>query len=593
MRISDDVLRSIKERCPIEETISRYVTLKPNGSRYVGLCPFHSEKTPSFTVFSDTQSFYCFGCGAGGDVITFVMREESLEYPEAVKLLADRAGVRLEQNEEEEKAMRLRSRVLAMNRDAARFFHETLVSEAGARGMEYLKKRGLKKKTIPHFGIGYAPDSWDALTNHLKSKGYKEEEMISAFLASKGKKGGCYDIFRDRVIFPIIDITGRVVAFGGRRVGDEDPRKYINSSNTPVYRKGQTVFALNFAKGADKLVLTEGYLDTVSLHEAGFTGAVATCGTAITAEQARLLARYFDEVTIAYDSDSAGRTATSKAIELFKPTGISINVLDYKGAKDPDEFIRRYGSDAFGELLYGSGSYVDYRLELLKRDNDITKPDGKVRYINAAVEVIAAEDSPLKREVYASRVAEQTSVDKRTVLTEIEDRRKREGRRELVREQKRQMRVSFGSDDKANPEKRANLRAARAEEEILRCLFANPSAYDIVKTELTDSDFVTEFDRRIFDCIVSVVSDGRTPALSDFNADFDPVAEISAITRIMLDADKEPYDAAALKKAISVLKEEKGRLTGDTIKEMSPEELKDYIAGLKKGGRRMKGMEEL
>ncbi|MBQ9557807.1 MAG: DNA primase [Clostridia bacterium] len=586
MRISDDVLRSIKERCPIEETISRYVTLKPNGSRYVGLCPFHSEKTPSFTVFSDTQSFYCFGCGAGGDVITFVMREESLEYPEAVKLLADRAGVRVEQNEEEEKAMRLRSRVLAMNRDAARFFHETLVSEAGARGMEYLRKRGLKKKTITHFGIGYAPDSWDALTNHLKSKGYKEEEMISAFLASKGKKGGCYDIFRDRVIFPIIDITGRVVAFGGRRVGDEDPRKYINSSNTPVYRKGQTVFALNFAKGADKLVLTEGYLDTVSLHEAGFTGAVATCGTAITAEQARLLARYFDEVTIAYDSDSAGRTATSKAIELFKPTGISINVLDYKGAKDPDEFIRRYGSEAFGELLYGSGSYVDYRLELLKRDNDITKPDGKVRYINAAVEVIAAEDSPLKREVYASRVAEQTSVDKRTVLTEIEDRRKREGRRELVREQKRQMRVSFGSDDKANPEKRANLRAARAEEEILRCLFANTSAYDIVKTELTDSDFVTEFDRRIFDCIVSVVSDGRTPALSDFNADFDPVAEISAITRIMLDADKEPYDAAALKKAISVLKEEKGRLTGDAIKEMSPEELKDYIAGLKKGGRR-------
>ena len=586
MRISDDVLRSIKERCPIEETISRYVTLKPNGSRFVGLCPFHSEKTPSFTVFSDTQSFYCFGCGAGGDVITFVMREESLEYPEAVKLLADRCGVRLEQNEEEEKAMRLRSRVLAMNRDAARFFHETLVSEAGARGMEYLRKRGLKKKTITHFGIGYAPDSWDALTNHLKSKGYKEEEMISAFLASRGKKGGCYDIFRDRVIFPIIDITGRVVAFGGRRVGDEDPRKYINSSNTPVYRKGQTVFALNFAKGADKLVLTEGYLDTVSLHEAGFTGAVATCGTAITADQARLLARYFDEVTIAYDSDAAGRTATSKAIELFKPTGISINVLDYKGAKDPDEFIRRYGSEAFGELLYGSGSYIDYRLELLKRDNDVTKPDGKVRYINAAVGVIAAEDSPLKREIYASRVAEQTSVDKRTVLAEIEDRRKREGRRELVREQKQRIRVSFGSDDKANPEKRANLRAARAEEEILRCLFANPSAYDIIKAEMTDSDFVTEFDRRIFDCIVSVVSDGRTPGLSDFNADFDPVTEISAITRIMLDADKEPYDAAALKKAISVLKEEKGKLTGDNIKEMTPEELKDYIEGLKKGGQR-------
>lgn len=586
MRISDDVLRSIKERCPIEETISRYVTLKPNGSRFVGLCPFHSEKTPSFTVFSDGDPhYYCFGCGAGGDVINFIMRMESLEYPEAVKLLADRAGVRLEQNEEEEKAARLRARVLAMNKEAARFFHDTLVSEAGARGMEYLKRRGLKKKTITHFGIGYAPDSWDALTNHLKSKGYKEEEMISAFLASKGKKGGCYDVFRDRVIFPIIDITGRVVAFGGRRVGDEDPRKYINSSNTPVYRKGQTVFALNFAKGADKLILTEGYLDTVSLHEAGFTGAVATCGTAITAEQARLLARYFDEVTIAYDSDGAGRTATSKAIELFKPTGISINVLDYKGAKDPDEFIRRYGSDAFGELLYGSGSYVDYRLELLKRENDVSKPDGKVRYVNAAADVIASEDSKIKREIYASRVAEQTSVDKLTVLGEIEDRRKRAGKREQVKEQQRLIRASFGSDDKANPEKRANLRAARAEEEILRSMFAYPSAYDIVKTELTDSDFVTEFDRRIFDCIVSVVSDGKTPGLSDFNADFDPVTEMSAVTRIMLDADKEPFDAAALKKAISALKEEKGRLTRDSIKEMSPEELKDYIAGLKKGSK--------
>ncbi|MBO4584584.1 MAG: DNA primase [Clostridia bacterium] len=584
MRISDDVLRSIKERCPIEETISRYVTLKPNGSRFTGLCPFHSEKTPSFTVFTDTQSFYCFGCGAGGDVITFVMREESLEYPEAVKLLADRAGVRLEHNEEEEKAMRLRSRVLAMNKEAARFFHDTLVSEAGKRGMDYLRARGLKKSTITHFGIGYAPDSWDALTNHLKSKGYSESEMIAGFLASKGKNGGCYDTFRDRVIFPIIDITGRVVAFGGRRVGDKDPRKYINSSNTPVYRKGQTVFALNFAKGADKLVLTEGYLDTVSLHEAGFTGAVATCGTAITSEQARLLARYFDEVTIAYDSDDAGRTATSKAIELFKPTGISINVLDYKGAKDPDEFIRRYGADAFGALLYDSGSYVDYRLELLKRDNDLTKPDGKVRFVNAAVELVAAEDSALKREVYASQVAELTGVDVKTVLGEIDRLRKREGARERKNEQRQRIRASFGSDDKANPEKRNNLRAARAEEEIVRCLFANPSAYDIIKAELTDSDFVTEFNRRIFDCIVGVVSDGKAPALADFNADFDPVREMSAITRIMLDADKEPFDAAALKKAISALKAEKGRLTRDNIKEMSPEELKAYISGLKKGG---------
>lgn len=584
MRITDDVLAAIKERCTVEETISRYVALKPQGSRMVGLCPFHSEKTPSFIVFPDTQSFYCFGCGAGGDVITFVMREENLEYPEAVKMLADRAGIRLEHNEEEERAMKLRARVFAMNKEAARFFHETLVSENGKAGMEYLKKRGLKKSTITHFGIGFAPDSWDSLTKHLRSKGYTDDEMIAGFLASRSKNGGCIDIFRNRIIFPIIDITGRVVAFGGRRVSDDDPRKYINSSNTPVYRKGQTIFALNFAKGADKLILTEGYLDTISLHEAGFTGAVATCGTAITSEQARLLSRYFDEVSISYDSDEAGRTATAKAIELFRPTGIAIKVLDYKGAKDPDEFIRRFGQDAFGELLYGSGSYVDYRLELLKRKCDLSTADGKVSYLNGAVEIVANEDNALKREVYASRLAEDASVDKKTVLNEINTYRKRAGKREFKNELKSGMRRISGADDKVNPEKKNNLRAARAEEEILRWLFAYPKAYDTVKGELTDSSFVTEFNRRIFDCIVSVVSDERTPAISDFNVDFTP-AETGAVTRIMLDAEKQPFDAESLRKAVAVLKEEKSKLSKDAIKEMDASELNDYIASLKKNSR--------
>lgn len=596
MKISPEVLDSIKQRCSVEETISRYVTLSPRGNRFVGLCPFHSEKTPSFTVFPDTQSFYCFGCGAGGDVITFVMRSENLEYPEAVKLLADRAGIHIEQSKEEEKASRLRSRVYAMNKEAARFFHECLYSEQGAAGLAYIKKRGLKKSTVTHFGIGFAPNSWDALTSHLKAKGYTEDEMVAAFLAGKGKNGRCYDMFRNRVMFPIIDITGKVVAFGGRRVDESDPRKYINSSNTPVYTKGQTVFALNFAKGADKLILTEGYMDVISLHEAGFTGAIATCGTAITSDQVRLLSRYFNEVTIAYDTDGAGRTAVEKAIELFKKTGISINVLNYEGEKDPDEFIRKRGATAFAELLYGSGNYIDYRLSLVKNEFPLTSLDNKVKYINSAVALVAEEDSELKREVYAAKIAEETEVEKRTVISEIERIRKQRGRRERDREISVEKRKLSGADDKVNPEKRSNLRAARAEEELLRRLFADPSAYSYIKNQITDTQFVTDFNRRVFCALIGVVEEGRKCELFDLNNDFAP-NEMGAITRIMLDAEKEPSDPDALKKVIEIIKEEKGRLTRDAIKDMDPTEIQGYIAGLKqkrtpdKNG--MKGKTEL
>ncbi len=597
MKISPNVLESIKERCSIEETISKYVALKPNGNRATGLCPFHSEKTPSFTVFSDTQSFYCFGCGAGGDVVTFIMRTENLEYPEAVKLLADRAGIHIEQNKEEEKMLRLRSRVYAMNKEAARFFHECLYSESGAAGMAYIKKRGLKKSTVTRFGIGFAPNSWDALTKHLISKGYTEDELVAAFLAGRGKGGRCYDMFRNRVIFPIIDITGKVVAFGGRRVDDSDPRKYINSSNTPVYRKGQTVFALNFAKGADKLILTEGYMDVISLHEAGFTGAVASCGTAITADQCRLLSRYFNEVTIAYDTDGAGRAAVEKAIELFKPTGIAINILKYDGEKDPDEFIRKRGAAAFGELLYGSGNYIDYRLSVVRKENPIDTADGKVKYLNAAVSLVAQEDSELKREVYAARIAEETSVDKRTVINEINKLRKQRGNRERKKEITLANRKLSGADDKINPEKKNNLRGANAEEELVRILFAYPTAYEYIKNAITDSQFVTEFNRRIFCSVIGVVEEGRKCELSDLNADFNP-NEMGAVARIMLNAEKEPFSPDALKKVIEIIIEEKGKLSSADVKDMDAADIQNYIINSlkskkKPGSTGMKGKMEL
>lgn len=578
MLIEDEVIDRIKESCSIEEIISRYVALKRSGSRAMGLCPFHSEKTASFTVFNDTQSFYCFGCGAGGDVITFIMRAEGLDYIDAVKFLADSCGIQLRQDEEAEKAMKLRSRLLEINKEAARFFHETLVSDAGKTGMEYLKRRGLKDSTITKFGLGYAPDSWDSLIKHMKSKGYSEEELYKVFLAGRGQKS-YYDMFRNRIMFPVIDVTGKVIAFGGRRIVDTDARKYINSSDTPVYKKGHTIFALNFAKKSDKLILTEGFLDTISLHEAGFNGAVATCGTAITGDQCRLLARYFDEVTIAYDSDEAGRTATSKAIELFKPTGISIKVLEYHGAKDPDEFIRKNGSKAFADLLYGSGNYIDYRLSLLKNKYAINTPDGKVKYINGAVELISEESSALKREVYISKISEETEVEKKTILSEVDRVIKRRGYAGKKEEFRLSSKKLAGADDKANPEKKLNLRAARAEEQLIAYIFSHPSNYDEIKDSIKSEDFVTGFNRRIFDRIVSVILDCKKPALSDFNSDFNQ-SEIGAVTRITMDSEKKSVKDEEVKTVIAIIKEEKKKKDGN-IAAMDSEQLKDFISELK------------
>lgn len=578
MKIEDEVINRIKESCSIEEIISRYVALKRSGSRAMGLCPFHSEKTPSFTVFNDTQSFYCFGCGAGGDVITFIMRAEGLDYIDAIKFLADSCGIQINQNSEAEKAMKLRSRYLEINKEAARFFHEMLISESGKAGMDYLKRRGLKDSTIIKFGLGYAPNSWDSLIKHMNSKGYSNEELYKLFLVGKGSKS-YFDMFRNRIMFPIIDITGKVIAFGGRRIVDTDSRKYINSSDTPVYKKGQTIFALNFAKKSEKLILTEGFLDTISLHEAGFTGAVATCGTAITGEQSRLLARYFDEVTIAYDSDDAGRTATAKAIELFKPTGISIKVLDYHGAKDPDEFIRKNGTKAFADLLYGSGNYIDYRLNLLKNKYDLKTSDGKVKYIGSAIEIVAEEYSSLKREVYISKISEDTEVEKKTLISEVDKIIKKRGysgkREEFTVNSKR----LFGIDDKANPEKKLYLKAAHAEEELICYLFSNYSNYVKIKDLIKSEDFVTGFNRRIFDRIVNVIIDCKEPALSDFNSDFNQ-SEIGAVTRITMESGKKSYTDDDVNKLISIIKEEKRKKDGN-IENMDSEQLKDFIEQLK------------
>ena len=395
--ISPEIVEEIKYRCDIEQIISEYVPLKRAGSNLNGRCPFHSERTPSFTVFPSTRSFYCFGCGAGGDVVTFIMKRENLDYVAALELLAARVGIEIprdKQNEEYNTGVK-RERVLAMNREAARYFHACLYDKnVGASALKYLTDRGLSGAVIKHFGLGFAPDGFGALTDHLTKLGYTAEEMSAAFLCGISRKTGKpYDYFRNRVIFPIIDVTGNVVAFGGRVMDDSTP-KYLNTSDTPAFKKSRNLFALNYAKGkcADRLILCEGYMDVIALHAHGFENAVATLGTAITPEQARIMAKYTKQVIISYDSDEAGQRAANKAMKLLGEVGLEVKVLRVVGAKDPDEFLKKNGSAAYEKfklLLDNSRAQFEFKLDGVLARHDINVVDERIKAASELCRIIS------------------------------------------------------------------------------------------------------------------------------------------------------------------------------------------------------------
>ncbi|MGN0568299.1 MAG: DNA primase, partial [Acutalibacteraceae bacterium] len=388
MRLSDSFLEELRSRVDIESVISPYVNLRRRGKNLVGLCPFHNEKTPSFTVYPENDSFYCFGCGVGGDVITFVRRIENLDYLEAVKMLADRAGMALPEDGFDDSMAKQRTAVLEANRAAAKFFHAELMSERGREALDYFLGRGLTIETIRHFGLGYAPDGWRALKNHLNQKGFDDTLLESANLLRRSEKNGkvnYYDNFRNRIMFPIIDPRGNVIAFGGRVMDDSKP-KYINTSDTLVYKKSNGVFALNFAKNGNdgKLIVAEGYMDVIALHQAGFTNAVACLGTALTKEQANLLSRYAKEVLISYDSDEAGQKATARAINIFSSTGLEVRVLRLSGGKDPDEIIRKYGAQRFRDIIEGAANDTEYRILRAREGIDISSDDGNLKFLSLA-----------------------------------------------------------------------------------------------------------------------------------------------------------------------------------------------------------------
>ena len=408
------VIEDLKYRNSIEDVIGSYVPLKRAGSNLKACCPFHSEKTPSFTVYTgEGGHFFCYGCGAGGDVVSFIMRMENLDYVPALRFLADRCGMTLPEDDVQPGGV-TRARVLQMNLTAAKFFRSQLSQPTGEAGRAYLETRQLSGSIIKRFGLGYAPDSFSALRDHLHSAGFTDEEMTEGYLCQRSRKNekSIYDCFRRRIMFPIIDVAGNVIAFGGRVLGDGQP-KYLNSADTPAFKKSKNLFALNYAKNhaSDGLILCEGYMDVIALHAAGFQNAVATLGTAITPEQARLMKKYTDKVVISYDSDEAGQRAADKALRLLDAAGVNARVLNIPGAKDPDEYIKRFGAASFSRVLSGSKAPFDYKIEKTLQKFDITKPEEKVRAVRSLCEAIAAMSSRIERDIYAERAAEKMDVD--------------------------------------------------------------------------------------------------------------------------------------------------------------------------------------
>ena len=537
MAISERFIQELQERVDIEEVISSHITLRRRGKTLVGLCPFHNEKTPSFTVYPDTNSFYCFGCGAGGDVISFIRRIDNLDYVEAVKTVAQMAGMSMPEDGYDDTLAKRRMRLLAANREAARFFNACLMDEKNRPALDYFLRRALTPATIRHFGLGYAPDSWHALTEHLRSKGFTYEEMVLANLVRRSDKNGkanYYDNFRNRVMFPIIDLRGNVIAFGGRVMDDSKP-KYINTSDTPVYKKSNGVFALNFAKNANenKLLLVEGYMDVIALHQAGFTNAIACLGTAFTSEQANLLSRYAEEIIICYDNDGAGREATQRALAVLGKTGLKLRVVTMSGGKDADEIIRTYGKERFAELLGMAANKTEYRLLQERNKYNINTDDGKLRFLTAAAQILA-ECSAIECDIYATRLSNELGVSAESINAQIRSakaKQRRSDESKRLKESEALIERSFA--DKNNPQRAANIRAAKAEETLIASLMRNPDFYPKLKDKFSADDFVTDFNKRIMRCLADKLDKGLIPELSLFAREFTP-EEMGSVTRIYM-----------------------------------------------------------
>ena len=518
---NDEFLYNLRNANPIETVMGGYVNLIRRGRNYVCSCPFHSEKTPSCTIFTDTQSFYCFGCGAGGDVITFVMKAENLDFSEAVKLLAQRSGMEIpEYGNKDSGYAKRKTRIYEMNRIAANHFYTNLFKGADKTGLQYLVNRKLTPQTIKKYGLGYAPDSWNDLTDILHSKGYTDEEISDAWLGGQ-KNGRTFDMFRKRVMFPIIDLRGNIIGFGGRVLDDSQP-KYLNTGKTPVFDKGANLFSMNFAKNsnAKRLILCEGYMDVIAVNQAGFENVVATLGTAITPDQARLISHYAEEVIIAYDSDGAGQKATQKAINHFADVGLRTKILHMEGAKDPDEYIKKFGRDRFRMLIDDSNDANDFMLDKCEDGLDLSTEIGRVELLKRTSKVLAGIESPLEREVYISRTSKKCDIPVQVLKTHI-DSMLEKNRRSAKKTEWRTIKAktSYIRDD-INPDAVSNKKEARAEETIISYLLKRPQEYEDIEKIAPPECFVTAFNKKVYRALIERMKNSDKFSISLLSDEF-------------------------------------------------------------------------
>lgn len=589
MAIPEDVINEIKYRNDIETTISQYVNLKRRGKNLVGLCPFHGEKTPSFTVYPESSSFYCFGCGVGGDVFTFCSLIENLDYIETVKLLAERSGVTLPQDGYDDSMQRLKNTVYDINRETARFFHNYMMSPEGKWALDYYMQRGLSLSTIKHFGLGAAPDSWDSLIKHLKSKGFSVQDMLTANVIGKSQKGTFYDRFRKRVMFPIINIRGNVIGFSGRAMPGEDKQggKYVNTSDTPVYKKSDNLFGINYAKNhcSERIILVEGNMDVIALHQAGFENVVAPLGTALTSEQVNLISRYTKEIVLMLDADTAGQKAIKRASQLLENTGLSVRVVLIPDGKDPDEYIKKNGPDRFRALLEGAVSDIEYKLLMAAQDINLDSDDGRLKYLSAAAEVIAADDDVMARDIYIGRLCEKYGVSRTALTAKVDQLRRKNIRQRQKKEINEIIKPVFSKND-LNPDKRISPKGCAAEEAFLAVLLQHPDFYEIAKEQLPPEKFITSLNRRIYEILVQTLESGRMPDVSVFAPKLTP-AELGVLVSLQ-NGDKAGQNAkTVLKDCIRVILEEKARLSSSDASNASVEDwaasLKDIIEKKSKG----------
>ena len=577
--IPQSYIYELCQRNEVTDVIAEHVQLKRRGRTSVGLCPFHNEKTPSFVVYPETQSFYCFGCGTGGDVITFIKNINRLDYVEAIKFLAARVGMPMP--EEDDQTGKIKTRILQANKEAALFFVNNLNVEQGLGARAYLRRRGLSDATIRKFGLGFAVNSFDGLRNYLKSKGFSEEELVSAQLIKRNDKGNVYDVFRNRVMFPIIDLRGNVIAFGGRNMGEEKP-KYLNSPETLVFKKSQGLFALNVAKKSksNRYLIAEGYMDVIALHQAGFDTAVASLGTAFTAEQAKLISHYAEEVVLCYDADEAGQKAIDRALDIFSRTKVKVTVLKMEGAKDPDEFLQKYGAERFEMLLSGSGNSIEYALGKAKAKYNLAQADDRVEYLKEAINILAGPLTSTERAVYAGRIAEETDVPRTAVEQQLQSRLKAVERK-AKKDREKQL-TAEGAIQRVNiPLGVANGEKVRAviyaEQQLIAAALKNEEHFILVQNKVSPKVFLSEEMKTVYTALESISEVGDAITATAVMHYLDENAR-NLLSRILADNHDKNFTEQDINLYIERMEKESRT---EEAQDMSAEELTKYMKRLK------------